>query len=222
MRLLYHFWLSPFSRKVRIVLLEKGLDCELRAERFWERRHEFLLLYPAGEVPVLVGDDGTTLADSQAICEYLEELYPEPAMLGSGPAARAETRRLVAWFDQKLSREVTRPLLRERLLKHYMRMGEPNTDAMRTARSNIRGHLDYIGWLAARRNYLAGEQFSLADTAAAAQLSCLDYLGEVPWEQAPDAKDWYARVKSRPSVRPLLADRMAGLPPPAHYVDLDF
>src|SRR5690554_1634392 len=95
---LYHHWLSPFCRKVRIALREKNIEFALELEPVWERRAEFLLLNPAGAVPVLVDDDGTVVADSNAICEYLEETRGEPALLGTTPTQRAETRRLVAWF----------------------------------------------------------------------------------------------------------------------------
>lgn len=222
MRILYHFWLSPFSRKVRIALHEKGLEVELVVEKYWDRRPDFLALNPAGQVPVLHEPDGTVLADSQAIVEYLEDCQPEPSLLGREPLERAECRRLIAWFDGKFFNEVTDFLLREKLLKRFMGMGEPRSDLIRAGRENIGYHLDYIGYLAERRNYIAGEIFSLADIAAAAQLSCLDYLGDVPWERHPAAKDWYARVKSRPSFRAILADHMPGLPPPRHYADLDF
>ena len=83
---LYHFWLCPFSRKARIVLKEKGLEFEATIERYWERRLDFLALNPAGQVPVLHDDEGLTLADSQAICEYLDEVCPTPPLLG--PTAR--------------------------------------------------------------------------------------------------------------------------------------
>jgi glutathione S-transferase len=222
MRLLYQFWLSPFSRKVRIALKEKGLEFELPVEKYWERRKDFLAMNPAGQVPVLVEPDGQVLADSQAICEYLEEAYPEQPLLGAGPVRRAETRRLVSWFDQKLYREATHLLLREKLLKRFMGMGQPDSAMIRAGHQNMGYHLDYIAYLSERRNWLAGDDFSLADIAAAAQLSCLDYFGDVPWSQHPRTKDWYARVKSRPSFRPILADHIAGLPPPRHYADLDF
>ena len=222
MRVLYHFSLSPFCRKVRIVLGEKDLAFDLAVERYWERRHEFLSLNPAGQVPVLVEDGGPALADSQAIVEYLEEIAPQPPLLGDDPLARAECRRIAAWFDQKFYAEVTDYLLTEKLLKRFMGMGEPQSELIRIGSRNMGYHLEYIGYLAERRNYLAGGHFSLADVAAAAQLSCLDYLGEVAWEQYPAAKDWYARVKSRPSVRSILGDHIPGLPPPKHYANLDF
>ncbi len=222
MRRLYQYWLSPFSRKVRIVLNEKGLEYEMEVEKFWERRDEFLTLNPAGTVPVMIEPEGTILLDSQAICEYLDEAFPAPPLLGSTPAARAETRRLVAWFDQKFHREVTQHLLQEKLLKRFMEMGEPNSELIRAGATNIAYHLKYIGYLGERRNWLAGADFGLADIAAAAQLSCLDYLGDVPWQADEGAKNWYARVKSRPSMRAILADHIPGLPPPRHYADLDF
>jgi glutathione S-transferase len=222
MRVLYHFWLSPFCRKVRIVLAEKNLEVELEAEKYWERRHEFLVMNPAGEVPVLQEPGGPVLADSQAIVEYLDEVYEGPSLIGSTPGARAECRRIAAWFDQKFHREVTEYLVREKLMKRFMGMGEPQSELIRAGSRNITYHLDYIGFLAERNNYLAGNDFSLADIAAAAQISCIDYLGDVPWQNHPAAKDWYARVKSRPSFRPVLGDHLPGLPPPQHYADLDF
>ena len=222
MRILYHFWLSPFSRKVRIALFEKGMGTEQVVEKYWDRRPEFLALNPAGQVPVLAEPDGINLCDSQAIVEYLEDIQPEPNLLGRDPLERAECRRLMAWFDGKFHNEVTDFLLREKLLKRFMGMGEPRSDLIRAGRENIGYHLDYIGYLMERRNYLAGEVFSLADITAAAHLSCLDYLGDVPWDQFAGAKEWYARVKSRPSFRAILADHMPGLPPPRHYADLDF
>ena len=222
MRVLYHLWLSPFCRKVRIVLREKGLDFELKTENLWQRREEFLALNPAGEVPVLVEEDGAALADSTAICEYLEECYPDPPLLPGQPAERAEVRRLVAWFDRKFSAEVSDNLVGEKILKRFLRRGAPDARAIRAGKENIHYHLDYIGWLTERRSWLAGSSLSLADIAAAAHISAVDYLGDVPWDEHEPAKDWYARIKSRPSFRPILADHIPGEPPPKHYADLDF
>lgn len=222
MRTLYHLWLSPSSRKVRLVMAEKKLDFEMKIERTWERRDEFLSLNPTGKVPVLVEDDGSVIADSTAICEYLDELHPDPPLIGRDAAARAETRRLVAWFDEKFRAEVTDNLIGEKVIKKFLGLGEPSVEAIRAGLANLRTHLDYISWLADSRNWLAGDELSLADLAAAAHLSALDYLGDVPWEDHVRAKEWYARLKSRPSFRPLLKDRIPGLTPPKHYANLDF
>jgi glutathione S-transferase len=222
MRLLYHLWLSPASRKIRIVLQEKGLDFTMKVERIWERRPEFLALNPAGEVPVLIEPDGTVLAEAGAIAEFLDEVYRDKLLLGINPLDRAEVRRLVAWFDVKMNREVTENLVGEKMMKRFLGFGQPDSTAIRAGQANLGYHLDYIAFLVDRRRWLAGDHFSLADITAAAHLSALDYLGDVPWDQHESAKEWYARVKSRPSFRPILADHIPGAPPPKHYADLDF
>lgn len=222
MRRLHHFFLHPGSRKVRILLKEKGLDFELQPQRPWERREELLALNPAGEVPVLVEPDGAVVADSGAICEFLEEVYPRPPLIGTDPAARAEVRRLVGWFDGKFAREVTANLLDQKVFRRLAGAGGPDSQALRAGLANVHAHLDYIAWLTDRRGWLAGDAFSLADIAAAGHISAIDYLGDVPWDRHAEAKTWYQRVKSRPSFRPLLADQVAGIPPPPHYADLDF
>ncbi len=222
MRVLYHLSLSPFCRKVRILLHEKKMEFDLRAEQVWDRRPGFLALNPAGEVPVLVEPDGAAVCDSTTICEYLDEIEPEPRLIGGEPPERAEIRRLVAWFDRKFNREVTENLVGEKIDKRFLGRGVPDSSAIRAGLANVHVHLDYIGYLIRDRRWLAGDELSLADITAAAHLSAVDYLGDVPWEEHEEAKDWYARIKSRPSLRPLLADHIPGAPPPKHYADLDF
>lgn len=222
MRILYHLPLSPFSRKVRLALAEKRIPFDLRAERVWERREEFLDMNPAGTVPVLVEENGLVVADSGAICEYLDEAYPDTPLLGRTLAERAEVRRLVAWFDHKFHFEVTRCLVYEKHMKRQLGRGNPDAAAIRAGYQNLRPHLDYLGWLAESRHWLAGPTLTLADLAAAAHVSTLDYIGDVDWLISEAAKEWYARVKSRPSFRPLLGDRVSGVTPPEHYADLDF
>ncbi|MFK7839445.1 MAG: glutathione S-transferase family protein [Bdellovibrionales bacterium] len=217
MRKLYHLWLHPYSRKVRLVLAEKNLDFDLQVEKIWERRTDFLAMNPAGDVPVLVEQDGTTLANSQVICEYLEEVYPENNILGSDPVQRAETRRLVSWFDVKFNREVTENLVSEKLMKRYLKLGEPNGPSIRAGHANIHYHLDYIGFLTEKRRWLAGDQFSLADIAAASHLSAVDYIGDVPWEEHHAARQWYEKIRERDSFKPLLDDRVPGFEPVSQY-----
>lgn len=222
MRTLFHLWLQPFSRKVRIVLSEKKLDFELQIEKVWERRTEFLAMNPAGDVPVLIEPDGTTLANSQVICEYLEEVYGTVNLMGKDPVQRAETRRLVSWFDMKFNREVTENLVGEKLMKKFLKLGEPHGPSIRAGHANIHYHLDYIGFLTEKRNWLAGDNFTLADITAAAHLSAVDYIGDVPWEEHEAAREWYTKVKSRPSFKPLLDDRIPGFSPAGHYENVDF
>lgn len=222
MRILYHIWLSPFCRKVRVALQEKKIAFEARVENVWERRPEFLALNPAGEVPVLVEPDGIAISGSGVICEFLEDVHPEPVLVGRTARERAEVRRLVQWFDEKFNREVTEHLLGEKIMKRFLKLGQPSSKAIRAGYANIHHHLAYIAFLVERRKWLAGDLFSLADVAAAAHLSSIDYIGDVPWAEHEPVKDWYARIKSRPSFRPLLGDHIPGVPPPKHYADLDF
>lgn len=202
--------------------MEKGLDFDLRTENLSQRRPEFLALNPAGEVPVLVEDDGRAISDSAAICEYLDEIAPTPPLIPGTAVERAEVRRLVAWFDRKFNHEVSENLVGEKIMKRFLKRGAPNSAAIRAGKQNIHHHLDYIEWLTERRTWLAGPTLSLADIAAAAHISALDYIGDVPWDDHAGAKDWYMRIKSRPSMRPILADHLPGEPPPRHYADLDF
>ena len=222
MRILYHFWLSPFSRAIRMILAEKGLPFELEIEKVWERRTEFLTMNPACEVPVLIELDGAIFADSHVISEYLDEAYPERSLIGGDSNSRAEARRLTQWFDVKFNAEVTQNLVGEKLMKRLSGQGYPQATAIRTGLAEIHNHLAYISFLAERRRWLAGDHLSAADIVAAAHLSVVDYIGDVPWEDHPGAKDWFVRIKSRPSFRPLLADRVPGVQPPEHYSDLDF
>jgi glutathione S-transferase len=222
MRILYHLWLSPFCRKVRLILGEKRLEFDMKAESVWDRRPEFLHLNPTGEVPVLVETDGSAISGSDAICEFLDELHPEPSLIGRNTLARAEVRRLVYWFDHKFNDEVTRHLIGEKIMKRFLGMGEPDSKKVRAGHANIHHHLDYIAYLTDRRRWLGGDELSLADLAAAAHISSIDYLGDVPWNEHPGAKDWYARIKSRPGFRPLLDDHIPGAPPAKSYADLDF
>jgi len=222
---LHHHPLDPESRRVRLALAEKNIAFDPKIEKPWEPRQEYLTLNPAGEVPTLaVDDEGKKLliANATPICEYLEETQNAPSLLSNDPTLRAEVRRLVHWFEIKIWNEVTSHLIGEKAFKKLQGGGEPDSVRIRTGYHNIHGHLDYIGWLTQRRNWLAGDFITYADLAAASQLSVIDYLGDVPWSQHSEAKDWYARVKSRPSFRGLLNDHITGLLPSQNYANLDF
>ncbi|MFU1478540.1 glutathione S-transferase family protein [Roseovarius sp. C7] len=218
---LYHVPLSPFCRKVRLSLAEKKIDCELAEERYWEASPDFLRRNPAGKVPIL-RIDGRTLTESAAICEYLEEKHPEPSLMPKSAEARHEVRRIVTWFDDKFHHEVTSKLLYERVNKKVMGKGFPDSSNVKAGAKAIKFHLDYMAWLLDHRRWLAGDVMTLADFAAAAHLSSLDYISDVDWNRSDTVKDWYAKIKSRPAFRRILADQVPGFPPPAHYANLDF
>jgi glutathione S-transferase len=227
---LFHHPFCPHSRFIRLALAEHGLEHRVVEERVWERREEFLMLNPAAATPVLVAEGYPAVPGAATIAEFLDETtgaeLHERRLLPVEIGRRIEVRRLTAWFNEKFFAEVSGPLVMERFYKRLMRIeqggGPPDTDAIRAARINVRYHIAYIGWLVRTRDWLAGDQMSLADLAAAAHLSTVDYLGDVPWTEDEVSKNWYARVKSRPSFRPLLAETWPGLAPAPSYADLDF
>lgn len=230
MATLHHHPLCAHSRFARLVLAEIGLEADLVEERVWERREAFLAINPAGTTPVLIEEQSGPVPGASVIAEYLDETrglaMGDRRLLPEDPRGRVEVRRLVDWFHGKMHQEVTDYLVTEKIFKRFMPTaqggGAPDMSAIRAARSNVRYHLAYVGYLAGRRNWLAGDRLSYADLAAAAQFSAVDYLGDVPWHENETAKHWYARVKSRPSFRALLADRILGMDPAEHYADLDF
>jgi glutathione S-transferase len=227
---LFHHSFCPHSRFVRLALGEYNLDLQLVEERAWERRKEFLAMNPAGMTPVLVAEGEPAIPGAAVIAEYLDETHGanmgQRRLMPASIAERVEVRRLMAWFNEKFFEEASNPLVTERIYKRFMRQehggGAPAAEVLRAAKANVRHHLAYIGWLARTRNFLAGDQLTYADLAAAAHLSAIDYLGDVPWSEDEAAKAWYARVKCRPSFRPLLSEWLAGVPASRSYVDLDF
>ncbi len=220
---LYQFPLCPFSRKVRLLLGEKGVGYDLVRESPWTRRDEFLDMNPAGQTPVMVEPNrGIVLIDSMAICEYMEETVDKAAMINGTAINRAETRRLVAWFDTQFYRDITALLLQERMEKRIVHRAAPDAKALREAMKAAVGHLDYTDFLLDHRTWLGGATMGLADLAAAAQISVADYLGGIDWKGHEQTARWYRGFKSRPSFRPLLSERMEGIAPPPHYDDVDF
>ena len=227
---LYHHPLCPHSRFIRLVLGEYAMEPQLIEERVFDRRRDFMILNPACTTPVLVEDPLPAVPGAGPIAEYLDETrglgVGDRRLLPEDPTGRVEVRRLLDWFNVKFFDEVSGDLIREKVYKRFMSAeaggGAPDMDVVRVARANIRYHLRYIGHLIRVRNWLAGDRLSYADLAAAAHLSSLDFLGDVPWAEDETARSWYARIKSRPAFRPLLADRVPGIVPSPTYADLDF
>jgi glutathione S-transferase len=223
---LFHHPFCPHSRFIRLIIGEHGLDLRLVEERAWERREAYLALNPAGTTPVLMVEGWPAIPGAGVIAEYLDEVHGADAnerrLLPTSMSERIEVRRLMAWFNDKFFEEASNPLVTERIYKRFMSEGDgggaPAAEVIRAAKANVRYHLAYIGWLAQTRNFLAGDRLTYADLAAAAHLSAIDYLGD----EDEAAKAWYARVKSRPSFRPLLSEWLAGVPASRTYVDLDF
>ena len=220
---LYQFPLCPFSRKVRLLLGEKSVAYELVRESPWEQRDEYLDMNPAGRTPVMRDiENGINLADSMAICEYIEETVEKFPMINGTAVGRAEIRRLVSWFDEQFYGDVTAPMMYERMHKRLFHRIPPDAKVLREAMRRANVHLDYIDYLIDHRSWLAGATMSLADLAAAAQISVADYLGAIDWTGHEQTRAWYSMFKSRPAFRPLLSERMEVIKPPEHYEKVDF
>jgi glutathione S-transferase len=229
---LIHYSLCPFSRSIRLALGECSLVVELEEERPWAWRRDFLLINPAGSLPVLIRQQGFVLSGSYAISEYLAETAgqvngeapPRNVLFPGSAIEKAEIRRLVDWFHIKLYDESSRYFLEERVYQRFADFGRtnPDTSVIRMGRANLRYHLSYVSHLLEYRKWLAGDEPSFADLAAAGHFSVLDYLGEMPWLEFPMAKAWYQALKARPSFKPLLNDRLPGVPPPPVYAELEF
>jgi glutathione S-transferase len=220
---LHQFPLCPFSRKVRLHLGEKGVGYELVRESPWDRRDEFLDLNPAGQTPVMVETvKNITLIHSTPITEYFEETVDKAPMISGTAINRAEIRRLTAWFDEQFYGQTVAPLLHERMEKRLVHRSSPNAAVLREAMKNANQLMDYTDWLLDHRNWLAGAALSLADLTAAAHLSVADYLGGIDWRAHEQTRGWYSGLKSRPSFRPLLSERMEVIGPPDHYDKVDF
>jgi glutathione S-transferase len=224
---LHHFTLDPYGRRLRLALAEYGVEPQLMDERPWQPSQQLLQSNPTGLSPVYVEDAGFAICGAEAITEYLEEtIGKDKPLLPGNAVARAEIRRLVSWFDVKFYTEVTEPVLTEKVIRRFVASStgssSPQMARVRQGLAVLKPHLDYIGALVEQRSWLAGDDLSLADLAAAAHLSAIDYLGDVPWAEHPVAQTWYQRIKSRPSFRVLFADTVPGMAPSAHYADLDF
>ena len=222
MRILYYMPLCPFSRAIRMMLVEKSIEFHPVQENIFAIRPQFLAINPAGEMPVLVEEDGTVFSGPYAIAEYVEETSSARSLLGNNASQRAEVRRLIDWFHGKFYHDVTQHLVFEKIYKRALGSGEPDSAVIRAGKKNVYYHLDYIANLARERHWLAGDTLSLADITAAAHISVLDYLGDVPWEHSDVAREWYALLKSRPSLRHMLSDRVPSFRPPTHYENPDF
>jgi glutathione S-transferase len=226
-RTLHHFPLDPASRQVRLALGEKRLQFVEAPTRYWERPKELSRLNPSGHVPVLVetaldGSPPLVLCEARAILDHIEESTTEPVLLSRDKHERAEARRLLSWFERKFEFEAGGYILHEKMEKRLLGLGAPEIANLRQGREGLKTHLHYLEGLLQEREWLAGRRLSLADFAAAAHLSVIDYFGDVPWGEFASVKTWYMKLKSRPCFRPLLADRWPGLTPAPHYDDLDF
>ena len=226
MRTLLHLPFDPACRMVRIALAEKGLPASFVTTPPWDDDGKLAAINPAGGVPVLLDEPPTggdiAVCPAGPIIEYLDDAYPSTPLFPSTSAGKAEVRRLLAWFSEKFDPEAGGVLIFEKIEKRIRRLGLADYEVVKAGVDALNWHLDYFEWLCDQRSWFGGERFSAADIAAAARLSSLDYVDAISWNKFENLKAWYAKIKSRPSMRPILRDRIEGVPPPRHYDDLDF
>jgi glutathione S-transferase len=221
---LIHHKLDPACRLARLMLAEYGVAPELIDTRPWMREPALTEIDPAAGVPVLVDRPAPPVIGILAVIHAIEERYAPSAVAGLVPAQpgeRFEMWRLLEWVMGKFNDEVTRYILEEKIAKRDQRGVALDVAVLRAAKANLAEHMRYFTYLLATRTWIAGTTLTLADFALAAHFSTLDYLGDIVWDQ-PEARDWYARIKSRPAFRTLLSDRLVGMLPHAGYADLDF
>lgn len=231
---LYHFPFDPPSRLVRIVLNEKKLGFNEIVTRYWQAPEALLRLNPSGLLPVLVESDATSgrklsqkkWCESRAILDYLDSrLHTQECLVSLLPDdsfERAEALRLVSWLEKRFDFEVNSYVLHEKMEKQLMGLGPPDMGVLRQGREALRAHLLMFDSLLEARTWLCGKSLSVADFALSAHLSIYDYFDEINWSRFSSLKTWYSAIKSRPSFRSILADRVAGFHPSPHYDELDF
>ena len=224
MRKLYHYPLNAESRAIRIILAEKHLDYELIYEVPWEPTDALFEYSPTGLLPVFIDLNGTAIYGASSIREYLDEAYPETKLIPGDVEQKAEARKIADWFCTEFSLNVYSLIIDEKIYKRFSRTQSktPNPYNILKALSNFYLHMEYISWLAERRNWLAGKQFSIADIYAASYISVMDYLDCISWNKHELAKEWYAKIKSRPSFRKILQDKVSQISPAKDFANLDF
>jgi glutathione S-transferase len=200
---------------------EKLLECDLVHEIPWNRRRHFSEKHMLSDIPTLVDKDGHLLEGWYAIVEYLEQTYKAKPLLGQSQREKNESRRITSLFNELFFADVTKNIFAEKIIKRDMNIS-PDSSVIRKAVAAVGTYMEHIAWLSDQRNWLAGDNLTLADISAAAHLSCLDYFGSVEWDDHPIVKNWYMRIKSRPSFRDILADRIPAIAPASHYQELDF
>jgi len=213
MRRLVQLLLSPPSRFARLLIAEKRLSCDCVAAED-----------VAEHLPLFIDLDGSRHQGLWAIVDHLEGTYPERPLTPEEDWARAESLRLLDWAMGPFLESVTKRIVYERAAQRYTGSSAqraPDMLIVRSGREALRASLAALGASAERNGCLVSRDCTLGDLAVAAHLSALDYFGEVPWSEFPAVAEWYMRIKSRPSFRTLLGDRMPGQPPVSHYADLD-
>ncbi|MDX1923777.1 MAG: glutathione S-transferase family protein [Rickettsiaceae bacterium] len=219
---LYHYNLCPISRMIRILFHEQGIEYSLEKIEYWREKKRLLLLDPVAELPMIKPEQTKLIAGIYPVIEYLITLTPDFHLCQLSQSELAEMRRVIYWINSRFSKEVTGYILSEKLVKLVSREGSLRTEFLRAARINFLHHMNYFYELIQANGNVASQTLSIADIFLASHISVLDYFGEINWDKHNWLKEWYAPIKSRPSFRKILSERVGAVNPPEYYENLDF
>ncbi len=219
MNKLFHYFLCPSSRFIRIILIEKKIDFDLFIENFSDPTEDYLFKNPAGFFPVLNTSFNENIVGSLVIVEYLQNLMLPPTLMIK--KNENEIRRLLFWFETNFKNEIIIPLLKEKVFKRFEKNSVPSSHVIRTARSNLKYHMQYFNYLIKEHDFFVDDNLSYVDLFYGASLTVLDYIDELNFFEFEKLKNLYSIVKSRPSFKKILADRIIGVNPHSDYLKLD-
>jgi len=220
MNKLFHYFLCPSSRFVRIILIEKKIDFDLVIENFSDPTEDYLFKNPAGFFPVFNTSFNENIVGSLVITEYLQNLILPPTLMIK--KNENEIRRLLFWFETNFKNEVIIPLLKEKVFKRFEKNSMPDSHIIRTARANLKYHMQYFNYIIKDNDFFIDDKLSYVDLFYGASLTVLDYINELNFYDLEKLKNLYSAVKSRPSFRKILADRVVGVNPHPDYLKLDY
>ena len=218
---LYHYYLCSSSRYIRLILEEQKIKYETQLENYWKPQKDFLQLNPAGHLPVIINEENFPVIGANACIEYIKDLEVKPRLFVDDYREKAEINRLVHWFDVIFKKEVFDPIIYEKVLSGILDNITPNSENIRAALNNLDFHIEYFNYLLNSKNYFIKDDLTYLDFLAAANFSVLDYLGLLNLKDYENIKEWYFKIKSRPSFKTLLKDQIVGLNPHENYKIID-
>jgi len=218
---LYHYQLCPSSRFIRLLLDEYKIEHITQLENYWKPQDEFLLINPAGHLPVLIDNSNFPIIGFNACVEYIRDMDLKPNIFPDDYRKKAEIYRLYHWFDTLFKKEVLDPIIYEKVFSRVIENFTPNSLNLRNGMQNLGFHLKYLEYLLRDKDFLVADTITSCDFFAAANLSVLDYLGLLNLGNYPKLQVWYFKLKSRPSFKNILKDYIVGLTPNENYKLLD-
>ena len=200
--------------------MKKKINFDSFIENFSDPSEAYLFKNPGGFFPVLNTSFNENIVGSLVIVEYLQNLMHPPELMIK--KNENEIRRLLFWFETSFKHEVIIPLLKEKVFKRFKKNSLPNSHNIRTARSNLKYHMQYFNYLMKDHDFFVDDNLGYVDLFYGASLTVLDYIDELNFFEFEKLKNLYSIVKSRPSFKKILADRIIGVNPHSDYLKLDY